>query len=46
MFRNDKNQFGFFFLGHFTSLAVASPKACLFSLYMAKPFLDPKIGIF
>jgi hypothetical protein len=27
-----KNQFGTFFLGHFTSLAAALPKACLFFL--------------
>jgi hypothetical protein len=32
MFGNDKNRFGIFFLGHFTSLAAALPKACLFSL--------------
>jgi hypothetical protein len=32
MFKNDKNQFGFFFLGHFTSFAAALPKACLLSL--------------
>jgi len=32
MFTNGKNPFGFFFLRHFTPLAAALPKACLFSL--------------